>query len=228
MHVKKIFVNVINLNLKKNSKMLNEDYDYLFKIILIGESGVGKSSLLLRYTDDQFSSNHITTIGVDFKIRSVELGDKIFKLQIWDTAGQERFRSITTSYYRGAHGILLVFDVTDQLSFDNLRNYIENVSLHCNKDVPLLLIGNKSDQVSKRVISSNVAKEYADSLNCVYIETSACTSSNVNEAFIELINLIRVNYRQPIQNRITFSPQQPTAPSSFYRMSRSSKPSCCS
>ena len=99
-----------------------EAYDYLFKLLLIGDSGVGKSSLLLRFSDDTYDTNFNSTIGVDFKIKTVDLDGKVVKLQIWDTAGQERFRTITCSYYRGAHGIIIVYDVTDTESFDNVKN----------------------------------------------------------------------------------------------------------
>merc|ERR1712159_656276 len=107
----------------KASKM-NPEYDYLFKLLLIGDSGVGKSCLLFRFADDTYQESYISTIGVDFKIRTVELEGKTIKLQIWDTAGQERFRTITSSYYRGAHGIIVVYDVTDQESFNNVKTWL--------------------------------------------------------------------------------------------------------
>ncbi|WBY58514.1 ras-related protein Rab-1B [Plasmodium yoelii yoelii] len=103
---------------------MNDSYDSLFKILLIGDSGVGKSCLLLRFADDTYTDSYISTIGVDFKIKTIEIDDKIIKLQIWDTAGQERFRTITSSYYRGAQGIIIVYDVTDRDSFNNVKNWI--------------------------------------------------------------------------------------------------------
>ena len=102
-------------------------FDVLVKLLLIGDSGVGKSCLLLRYSDDKFNTSHITTIGIDFKIKTVDLDQKKVKMQIWDTAGQERFRTITAAYYRGAHGVLLVYDVTDEGSFENVRNWMRNI-----------------------------------------------------------------------------------------------------
>ncbi|KAJ8760542.1 hypothetical protein K2173_015209 [Erythroxylum novogranatense] len=127
------------------------DYDWLIKLLLIGDSGVGKSCLLLRFSDGSFTTSFITTIGIDFKIRTIELDGKRIKLQIWDAAGQERFRTITTAYYRGAMGILLVYDVTDESSF-NIRNWIRNIEQHASDNVNKILIGNKADMdESKRL-----------------------------------------------------------------------------
>ena len=120
-------------------------YDYLIKLLLIGDSGVGKSCLLLRYSDDSFTSSFITTIGIDFKIKSILIGDSKVKLQIWDTAGQERFRTITTAYYRGAMGILLVYDVSDENSFTNVRNWMRQIDQNAAENVNRILIGNKAD-----------------------------------------------------------------------------------
>lgn len=136
------------------------DYDYLIKLLLIGDSGVGKSCLLLRFSDDSFTTSFITTIGIDFKIRTIELDGKRIKLQIWDTAGQERFRTITTAYYRGAMGILLVYDVTDESSFNNIRNWIRNIEQHASDNVNKILVGNKADMdESKRVSCSSLCDQ---------------------------------------------------------------------
>ncbi|BBN12064.1 hypothetical protein Mp_5g17050 [Marchantia polymorpha subsp. ruderalis] len=120
------------------------DYDYLIKLLLIGDSGVGKSCLLLRFSDDSFTTSFITIIGIDFKIRTIELDGKRIKLQIWDTARQERFRTITTAYYRGAMGILLVYDVTDESSFNNIRNWIRNIEQHASDNVNKILVGRRA------------------------------------------------------------------------------------
>merc|ERR1712164_51540 len=122
---------------------MNPEYDYLFKLLLIGDSGVGKSCLLLRFADDTYSESYISTIGVDFKIRTIEHDGKTIKLQIWDTAGQERFRTITSSYYRGAHGIIVVYDVTDQDSFDNVARWITEIERFAGQDVNKMMVGNK-------------------------------------------------------------------------------------
>merc|ERR1712199_129095 len=130
------------------------DYDFLFKLLLIGDSGVGKSCLLLRFADDTYQESHISTIGVDFKIRTIQLEGKTIKLQIWDTAGQERFRTITSSYYRGAHGIIVVYDITDEESFNNVKTWLEEILRYACEGVNKLMVGNKCDLASKRVVST--------------------------------------------------------------------------
>merc|ERR1712013_845506 len=131
---------------------MNPEYDYLFKLLLIGDTGVGKSCLLLRFADDTYTESYISTIGVDFKIRTIELEGKTIKLQIWDTAGQERFRTITSSYYRGAHGIIVVYDVTDMDTFKNVPQWLEEIDRYACENVNKLLVGNKSDMTSKKVV----------------------------------------------------------------------------
>eukprot|EP00450_Noctiluca_scintillans_P032170 CAMPEP_0194552172 /NCGR_PEP_ID=MMETSP0253-20130528/96588_1 /TAXON_ID=2966 /ORGANISM="Noctiluca scintillans" /LENGTH=235 /DNA_ID=CAMNT_0039399637 /DNA_START=62 /DNA_END=770 /DNA_ORIENTATION=- len=193
--------------------MATPEYDYLFKLLLIGDSGVGKSCMLLRFADDTYTESYISTIGVDFKIRSVQHEGKTIKLQIWDTAGQERFRTITSSYYRGAHGIIIVYDVTDKESFNNVKNWVGEIDKYAADGVNKLLVGNKCDLASKKVVSTDEAKELADSLsqqasrweqvdlaskkvvstdeakeladslNLRLLETSAKNAHNVEEAF---------------------------------------------
>lgn len=153
--------------------------------------GVGKSCLLLRFSDDAFTTSFITTIGIDFKIKTIELDGKRVKLQIWDTAGQERFRTITTAYYRGAMGILLVYDVTDEQSFQNIRNWIRNIEQHAADNVDKVLIGNKcdmdADQVVERARGQRLAEEYRIKL----FETSAKANINVSAAFISIAQDIK-------------------------------------
>eukprot|EP01116_Phalansterium_solitarium_P005956 TRINITY_DN1827_c0_g1_i4.p1 TRINITY_DN1827_c0_g1~~TRINITY_DN1827_c0_g1_i4.p1 ORF type:complete len:212 (-),score=77.76 TRINITY_DN1827_c0_g1_i4:992-1627(-) len=172
-----------------DSKQVN--YDYLIKLLLIGDSGVGKSCLLLRFSDDSFTPSFITTIGIDFKIRTLLIDNKKIKLQIWDTAGQERFRTITTAYYRGAMGILLVYDVTDDKSFNNIRNWVRNIDQHASENVARILIGNKADLVDKKLIETARGKQLADEFHMKFLETSAKNSTNVDEAFVTLARDIK-------------------------------------
>ncbi|MEJ1273533.1 RAB1B member RAS oncogene family [Cricetulus griseus] len=165
---------------------MNPEYDYLFKLLLIGDSGVGKSCLLLRFADDTYTESYISTIGVDFKIRTIELDGKTIKLQIWDTAGQERFRTITSSYYRGAHGIIVVYDVTDQESYANVKQWLQEIDRYASENVNKLLVGNKSDLTTKKVVDNTTAKEFADSLGVPFLETSAKNATNVEQAFMTM------------------------------------------
>jgi len=170
---------------------MNPEYDYLFKLLLIGDSGVGKSCLLLRFADDTYTESYISTIGVDFKIRTIELDGKTIKLQIWDTAGQERFRTITSSYYRGAHGIIIVYDVTDMVTFNNVKQWLQEIDRYACENVNKLLVGNKCDLANKRVVEYNSAKEFADSLGVPFLETSAKNATNVEAAFIKMASEIK-------------------------------------
>ncbi|XP_044472690.1 ras-related protein RABE1c-like [Mangifera indica] len=168
------------------------DYDYLIKLLLIGDSGVGKSCLLLRFSDDSFTTSFITTIGIDFKIRTIELDGKRIKLQIWDTAGQERFRTITTAYYRGAMGILLVYDVTDESSFNNIRNWMRNIEQHAADNVNKILVGNKADMdESKRAVPTAKGQALADEYGIKFFETSAKTNFNVEQVFFSIARDIK-------------------------------------
>jgi len=167
-------------------------YDALIKLLLIGDSGVGKSCLLLRFADDAWTPSFITTIGIDFKIRTIELDGKRIKLQIWDTAGQERFRTITTAYYRGAMGILLVYDVTDERSFNNIRTWHANIEQHASEGVNKILIGNKCDSSDeKKAITTQQGEALARELGVAFLETSAKANINVEEAFVMLASEIK-------------------------------------
>eukprot|EP00010_Vexillifera_abyssalis_P008060 CAMPEP_0201545392 /NCGR_PEP_ID=MMETSP0173_2-20130828/1926_1 /ASSEMBLY_ACC=CAM_ASM_000268 /TAXON_ID=218659 /ORGANISM="Vexillifera sp., Strain DIVA3 564/2" /LENGTH=207 /DNA_ID=CAMNT_0047953791 /DNA_START=81 /DNA_END=704 /DNA_ORIENTATION=- len=174
---------------------MNPEYDYLYKLLLIGDSGVGKSCLLLRFADNTYTESYISTIGVDFKVRTIELDKKTIKLQIWDTAGQERFRTITSSYYRGAHGIIVVFDVTDQVSYNNVKQWLKEIERYACENVNKLLVGNKSDLEDKRQVAKETAQEFADDLQISYIETSAKNATNVDETFIKIAEEIRSSRR---------------------------------
>jgi len=167
------------------------EYDFLFKLLIIGDSGVGKSCLLLRFSDDIFTDSFISTIGVDFKIRTIEIGGTKIKLQIWDTAGQERFRTITSSYYRGAHGIIVVYDITEQKSFDNITKWLKEIETFAGQHVQKLLVGNKCDLENERTIPTDSGKALAQKLSIPFIETSAKNSTNVEDAFIRMATDIK-------------------------------------
>jgi len=156
---------------------------------------VGKSCLLLRFAEDTYTESYISTIGVDFKIRTIELEGKTIKLQIWDTAGQERFRTITSSYYRGAHGIIVVYDVTDYESFNNVKQWLHEIDRYACENVNKLLVGNKSDLESKRAVQTDTAKEFADALGIEFLETSAKNSTNVEKAFHTMAAQIKMRMK---------------------------------
>mmetsp|Transcript_2204 Transcript_2204/g.4699 ORF Transcript_2204/g.4699 Transcript_2204/m.4699 type:complete len:214 (-) Transcript_2204:208-849(-) len=172
------------MSTKKSSK--SKDYDYLFKLVLIGDSGVGKSCLLLRFADDAFTESYISTIGVDFRFRTVKMDKKTVKLQIWDTAGQERFRTITSAYYRGADGIIMVYDTTSSDSFDHVNDWLKEVNRYASEGTCKLLVGNKCDRTADRAVTTEQAKEFADDLGVAFLETSAKTAKNVEEAFLTM------------------------------------------
>ncbi|KAJ1348211.1 hypothetical protein KIN20_003465 [Parelaphostrongylus tenuis] len=168
-------------------------YDYLFKLLIVGDSSVGKSSLLLRFTDSVFNESYAPTIGVDYRVRTVVVDDKTVKLQIWDTAGQERFRTIASSYYRGAHGILIVYDITNEKTFENIPFWMKNVERYGCENVAKLLIGNKCDLGSSRRVSTEMAQSCSEQYDMQVIETSAKSSKNVEEAFLKLARIIKSN-----------------------------------
>ena len=162
---------------------MSTEYDHLLKILLIGDSGIGKSTFLLKYVDDAFSESYISTIGVDFKIKEQTYATKKYKLQIWDTAGQERFRTITSSYYRGAHCILIMFDLTDIASFENVKMWLNEVAKHANENSMKILVGTKADLVGKIAVRKDMIQNLVHSAGIQYIETSAKNGTNINAAF---------------------------------------------
>ncbi|XP_023220788.1 ras-related protein Rab-10-like isoform X1 [Centruroides vittatus] len=170
--------------------MAKRTYDLLFKLLLIGDSGVGKTCILFRFSDDAFNTTFISTIGIDFKIKTIELKGKKIKLQIWDTAGQERFHTITTSYYRGAMGIMLVYDITNPKSFDNIAKWLRNIDDHATEDVEKMILGNKCDMEDKRMISKERGESIARDHDVTFLETSAKANINIEEAFFHLAEAI--------------------------------------
>lgn len=164
------------------------EFDYLFKLLMIGDSGVGKSSLLLSFTSDTFEELS-PTIGVDFKVKHVTIGGKKLKLAIWDTAGQERFRTLTSSYYRGAQGIIMVYDVTRRDTFTDLSDiWAKEIDLYStNQDCIKMLVGNKVDKEQDRVVTKKEGMDFAREYGCLFIECSAKTRVNVEQCFEELV-----------------------------------------
>ncbi|VDM43845.1 unnamed protein product [Toxocara canis] len=172
-------------------------------LLLIGDSGVGKTCVLFRFSDDSFNSSFISTIGIDFKIRTIEVDGKKIKLQIWDTAGQERFRTITTAYYRGAMGIMLVYDITNEKSFDNIKNWIRNIEEHASSDVDRMIIGNKCDVEERRQVSRERGEQLAIEYGTKFLETSAKGNINVEEAFFTLARDIKLKTERVTQQSTT-------------------------
>lgn len=173
--------------------MAKKQYDLLFKLLLIGDSGVGKTCVLYRFSDDAFNTTFISTIGIDFKIKTIELKGKKIKLQIWDTAGQERFHTITTSYYRGAMGIMLVYDITNSKSFDNISKWLRNIDEHASSEVVKMLLGNKCDMSNRRVVSKERGERIAIDHGVRFLETSAKANVNIDKAFYDLAEAILDN-----------------------------------
>jgi len=176
------------------------EYDHLFKLLIIGDSGVGKSSLLLRFADNTFSPNYITTIGVDFKIRTIAIEGERVKLQIWDTAGQERFRTITSTYYRGTHGVIVVYDVTSGESFANVKRWLHEIDQNC-ENVQRILVGNKCDDTERRVVAQTDARRFSDQMQISYFETSAKNNLNVEEMFNAITRLVLTAKKAQIDSR---------------------------
>mmetsp|Transcript_15483 Transcript_15483/g.27462 ORF Transcript_15483/g.27462 Transcript_15483/m.27462 type:complete len:215 (+) Transcript_15483:81-725(+) len=171
------------------SKMMQ--YDYLVKLLLIGDSGVGKSSLLIKYSDDKFTPHMAQTIGMDFKVKMLELGGRRVKLQIWDTAGQERFHTITQQYYRNAMGVILVYDATNQESFANIRRWAAQIAAHGGEGTNRLLIGNKADcDPDKLAVLPDRGRALAEEFGIPFLETSAKSGLNVQEAFVSIADAV--------------------------------------
>jgi len=168
----------------------DDEYDYLFKVVLIGDSGVGKSNLLSRFTRNEFNMESKSTIGVEFATRSVPCDGKTIKAQIWDTAGQERYRAITSAYYRGAVGALLVFDISKKQTFENVDRWLTELRDHADSNIVIMLVGNKCDLRPQRQVPTEEAAAFAEKHSLSFIETSALDSTNVELAFQRILTEI--------------------------------------
>ncbi len=168
-----------------------QPFDLQIKVLTIGDSSVGKTCLLHRYTSHTFSSASIPTVGIDFKIMNITIDGKRIKMQCWDTAGQERYRNITTNYYRNAQGIMLVYDITNRKSFEAIDNWMVQIHAHAGESVDKILIGNKSDQSDERKISKQEGENLAKKYNIPFLETSAKLGQNVEEAFFTIAKNVK-------------------------------------
>ena len=162
--------------------------EFLYKILILGDSSVGKTCFLTRYADNTFQEVHMSTIGIDYKLKNVKMEDgKIVKLQIWDTAGQDRFRSITKNYYKGANGIVVIFSVTDKKTFGNVKSWIHQIKAEVDEKVTIILVGNKIDDEENREVTKEEGEEIAKNFGLDFFECSAKTGENINSTFNELV-----------------------------------------
>ena len=168
----------------------NTNYELLYKIIIIGDAAVGKSNILTRFTRNEFSENTKSTVGVELGVKFIKVKWVNTKIQIWDTAGQERYRSITSSYYKGSHGCFIVYDITNETSFENVERWYEYVQREAGKNISIILVGNKCDLENERKISKEKGQEKAKNLKCAFFETSALSGVNISQIFEELTNNI--------------------------------------
>merc|ERR1712184_44488 len=175
---------------REDTMSRDDEYDYLFKVVLIGDSGVGKSNLLSRFTRNEFNLESKSTIGVEFATRSIQVDGRTIKAQIWDTAGQERYRAITAAYYRGAVGALLVYDIAKHLTYENVERWLKELRDHADSNIVIMLVGNKSDLRHLRAVPTEEARAYAERNGLSFIETSALDSTNVEQAFSNILTEI--------------------------------------
>eukprot|EP00056_Hartaetosiga_gracilis_P007191 m.105346 g.105346 ORF g.105346 m.105346 type:complete len:268 (-) comp12652_c0_seq22:1762-2565(-) len=193
--------NTVRSDNKNTLTMSEDEYDFLFKIVLIGDSAVGKSNLLSRFTRNEFNLDSKSTIGVEFATRSIEVDGKTIKAQIWDTAGQERYRAITSAYYRGAVGALLVYDIAKYQTFENAAKWLKELRDHADTNIVIMLVGNKSDLKHLRAVPTEEAKKFAEEHDLTFIETSALDSTNVEMAFQSILTSIyRIVSQRQLEN----------------------------
>lgn len=208
---------------------MSDEYDFLFKIVLTGDSGVGKSNILGRFTRNEFNLESKSTIGVEFATRTVNVDDKIIKAQIWDTAGQERYRAITSAYYRGAVGAMLMYDISKPETYENVNRWLNELHEHAVPQIVIMLVGNKCDLKHLRAVATEEAQAFAEENKLLFIETSALDNTNVELAFQRILTEI---YHQHVEQNLLHAefgqikaPEGPTI--NFTEPPRKNSGGCC-
>ncbi|KAI3772837.1 hypothetical protein L6452_04031 [Arctium lappa] len=201
--------------------------EYLFKIVVIGDSAVGKSNLLSRFARDEFDLHSKATIGVEFQTQVVDIDGKEVKAQVWDTAGQERFRAVTSAYYRGAVGALIVYDISRRTTFESIKRWLDELNTHCDTTMARMLVGNKSDLENIRDVSVEEGKRLAEEEGLFFIETSALDSTNVKTAFQIVIRAIYDNFKRKVLNSDSYKAELSSNRVSLINGS-TGRSSCCS
>ena len=207
--------------------MEKDNYDFLFKMILIGDSSVGKSNILLKYLKNEFDQSSKATVGVEFGTKTVEMNDKKIKIQIWDTAGQERYRSITSAYYKGAKGAFIVYDITRRNTFDNIDKWISDLKTNGDNNISIMLIGNKSDLNDKREVETNEGIKKSEETKIAFMETSALSGENIIKAFNELIEQIYQNNCLNVEEDIDIEIDKGVNLSEEKKENNDTKKTCC-
>ena len=207
--------------------MEKDTYDFLFKMILIGDSSVGKSNILLKYLKNEFDQSSKATVGVEFGTKTVEMNDKKIKIQIWDTAGQERYRSITSAYYKGAKGAFIVYDITRRNTFDNIDKWISDLKTNGDNNISIMLIGNKSDLNDKREVETNEGIKKSEETKIAFMETSALSGENIIKAFNELIEQIYQNNCLNVEEDIDIEIDKGVNLSEEKKENNDTKKTCC-
>ncbi|KAG9283719.1 ras-related protein Rab-25b [Astyanax mexicanus] len=205
----------------------DEAYNFVFKVVLIGESGVGKSNLLSRFTKNEFNHDSRTTIGVEFSTRTVQLNSLTIKAQIWDTAGLERYRAITSAYYRGAVGALLVYDISKHLTYESAERWLKELYDHADPHIVVMLVGNKSDLASIRSVPTEDAKDFAEKNGLLFMETSALESTNVEIAFNSVLEEIHKKVSSKEVTRGSINAVSLSSPQPAQSDAQEEKKACC-
>ncbi|XP_029349997.1 ras-related protein Rab-15-like [Echeneis naucrates] len=182
------------------SSVMAKQYDILFRLLMLGDSGVGKTCMLRRFTESEFDPSHISTIGVDFKMKTLEIDGTKVRVQIWDTAGQERYQTITKQYYRRAQGIIFVYDITNKPSFQHIAKWASDVDEYSPDKVQRILVGNKSDEEPRRQVTKDQGSKLAETYEMEFFETSASTSSNISESFTRVAELVLQAHKRDVDS----------------------------